>query len=32
VSGFLEPRQYDRMIEEWRVAIGAALGAAASSS
>jgi hypothetical protein len=25
VSGFLEPRQYDRMIEEWRVAISAAL-------
>lgn len=32
VSGFLEPRQYDRMIEEWRAAISAALAAAAPSS
>jgi hypothetical protein len=30
VRGFLEPRQYDRMIEEWRNAISAALAAAPS--
>lgn len=28
VSGFLDPGQYRRMIEEWRAAIGAALSAA----
>ena len=32
VSGFLDPRHYERMIEEWRVAIGAALAATAPSS
>ena len=30
VSDFLDPRHYDRMIEEWRVAISGALAAAAS--
>lgn len=28
VSGFLDPPQYERMIEEWRAAISAALAAA----
>lgn len=32
VSGFLHPPHYDRMIEEWRAAISAALAAAAPSA
>jgi len=32
VSGFLDPRQYERMIEEWRAAISAALVAARRSA
>lgn len=32
VKEFLEPRHYDRMIDEWRAAIGAALVAAAPAS
>lgn len=31
VNGFLEPLRYDRMIEEWRVAISAALAAGPGS-
>jgi hypothetical protein len=30
VDEFLEPRQYERMIEEWRLAVGAALAQAAA--
>jgi len=30
VDEFLEPRQYERMIEEWRLAVGAALAQASA--
>ncbi|MGH8327790.1 MAG: SRPBCC family protein [Steroidobacteraceae bacterium] len=32
VSGFLDPRQYERMIEEWRAAISAAIDVAPAAA